>query len=45
MPWALQTTASFDRQARKLLKQHPDLRSTIDDVFVKLQEDPIYPTL
>jgi len=45
VPWALQTTASFDRQARKFLKQHPDLRARISEVFAQLQDDPFHPSL
>ena len=45
MLWALQTTASFDRQARKFLKQHPDLRARIREVFAQLQDDPFHPQL
>jgi mRNA-degrading endonuclease YafQ of YafQ-DinJ toxin-antitoxin module len=45
LSWLLQTTASFDRQARKFLKQHPDLRSRLGEVLAQLQDDPFHPTL
>jgi len=45
VPWALHTTASFDRQARKFLEQHPHLRARIGEVFAQLQDDPFHPSL
>jgi len=45
MPWVIQTTAAFDRQARKFLKQHPDLRARLEDVLVLLERDPFDPSI
>jgi mRNA-degrading endonuclease YafQ of YafQ-DinJ toxin-antitoxin module len=45
LSWSLQTTAAFDRQARKFLRQHPDLRARIGSIFTQLQEDPFHPSL
>ena len=45
MSWTIQTTATFDRQARKFLKQHPDLRERLLDVLVRLETDPFDPSL
>lgn len=45
MSWVIQTTAAFDRQARKFLKQHPDLRRRLRDVLTLLEQDPFDPSL
>ncbi|AHE97281.1 type II toxin-antitoxin system RelE/ParE family toxin [Thioalkalivibrio paradoxus] len=45
MPWVLQTMAAFDRQARKFLKRHPDLRARLADVLVLREQDPFAPSL
>jgi mRNA-degrading endonuclease YafQ of YafQ-DinJ toxin-antitoxin module len=45
MPWVIQTTAAFDRQARKFLKRHPDLRPRLAEVLVLLERDPFDPSL
>jgi len=45
MSWALVTTASFDRRARKFLTRHPDLRPRLAETLVKLRADPFEPSL
>ena len=40
MAWSLLTTRSFDRQARKFIRQHPDLKSRLGEVLAQLQVDP-----
>jgi len=45
MSWALVTTASFDRRARKFLTRHPDLRPRLAETLEKLRADPFEPSL
>jgi mRNA-degrading endonuclease YafQ of YafQ-DinJ toxin-antitoxin module len=45
MSWALVTTASFDRRARKFLTRHPDLRPRLAETLEKLRADPFEPGL
>lgn len=45
MSWALVTTASFDRRARKFLTKHPDPRPHLADILEKLRADPFDSTL
>lgn len=45
MSWALVTTASFDRRARKFLTKHPDPRPRLADILEKPRADPFDPTL
>jgi mRNA-degrading endonuclease YafQ of YafQ-DinJ toxin-antitoxin module len=45
MSWALVTTASFDRRARKFLAKHPDLRPRFAETLEKLRADPFEPSL
>ena len=45
MSWALVTTASFDRRARKFLAKHPDLRPRFAETLEKLRADPYEPSL
>ncbi|MEJ2630486.1 MAG: plasmid stabilization protein [Acidihalobacter sp.] len=45
MNWALATTASFDRRARKFLTKHPDLRPRFAKALAELAADPFQPSL
>lgn len=45
MSWAILTTASFDRRARKFLTRHPDLRPRLATTLAQLAADPFEPTL
>lgn len=45
MNWALVTTASFERRARKFLNKHPDLRARLVDTLGQLAADPFEPSL
>ena len=45
MSWTLATTASFERQARKFLRKHPDLRPRFIEALEKLRADPFEPSL
>ena len=45
MPWTLETTAAFDRRARKFLKQHRDLQDRFEETLTRLQHDPFDPKL
>jgi mRNA-degrading endonuclease YafQ of YafQ-DinJ toxin-antitoxin module len=45
MSWSLLTTRSFDRQARKFIRRHPDLRTQLAEILTRLQIDPFDPTL
>jgi len=43
--WQIQTTAAFDKQARRFLKQHPELRGKFEEVLTQLTLDPFEPGL
>jgi mRNA-degrading endonuclease YafQ of YafQ-DinJ toxin-antitoxin module len=43
--WQLQTTLAFDKQARRFLRQHPELRSKFEEVLTQLTLDPFDPAL
>ena len=45
MSFALVTTQHFERRARKFLRKHPDLRSTLRDTLDDLSRDPFQPQL
>ena len=45
MNFALVTTQHFERRARKFLRKHPDLRSTLRDTLDDLSRDPFEPQL
>lgn len=45
MPFTLVTTRHFERQARKFLRKHPDLKSTVKETLEQLQQDPFKPGL
>lgn len=45
MAWELQSTVAFDKQARRFLKQHPDLRGLFEEVVTLLASDPFDPRL
>ena len=45
MSFALVTTNHFERRARKFLRKHPDLRSTLSDTLDNLSQDPFDPSL
>ncbi|AFL73619.1 type II toxin-antitoxin system YafQ family toxin [Thiocystis violascens] len=45
MSFALVTTQHFERQARKFLRKHPDLRPTLRDTLNDLSRDPFEPKL
>jgi len=45
MSWALITTASFDRRARKFLARHPDLRPRLAETLERLRAAPFEPSL
>lgn len=45
MTWTLVTTAFFDRQARKFLTKHPDLRPRFIKILAQLRDDPFQPNL
>ncbi len=45
MNFALVTTQHFERRARKFLRKHPDLRSTLRHTLDDLSRDPFEPQL
>jgi len=45
MSYALIATQHFERRARKFLRKHPDLRSTLRDTLDDLSRDPFQPKL
>lgn len=45
MTWAVVTTATFDRRARKFLTRHPDLRPRFAELIAQLVSDPFQPSL
>ncbi|HRP98588.1 MAG TPA: hypothetical protein PL143_20315 [Rhodocyclaceae bacterium] len=45
MNWALATTATFVRRARKFLTRHPDLRERFANALAHLEQDPFQPSL
>lgn len=45
MSLTLVTTQHFERRARRFLRKHPDLRSTLRDTLDRLSQDPFEPKL
>lgn len=45
MPWTFGTTSTFDRQAHKFLKKHPEMRQRLKEVLKRLAVDPFDPAL
>ena len=45
MTFTLVTTRHFERQARKFLRKHPDLKSTVKNTLDQLHRDPFKPSL
>jgi len=45
MTFTLVTTRHFERQARKFLRKHPDLKSTVRSALDQLHRDPFKSSL
>lgn len=45
MMFRLCTTHSFERQLKKFVKLHPELKGTVAEVFRNLEKDPFQPHL
>ncbi len=45
MTYTLVATRHFERRARKFLRKHPDLKSTVKETLELLRQDPFEPSL
>lgn len=45
MSYTLVTTRQFERRAKKFLRKHPELNSTLAEKFDQLRQDPFQPSL
>lgn len=45
MTFTLVTTRHFERRARKFLRKHPNLKSTVNNTLEQLIKDPFDPSL
>ncbi len=45
MRFQVETTPRFERELRRFLKKHPQLRERVDRVFQDLEQDPWQPHL
>jgi mRNA-degrading endonuclease YafQ of YafQ-DinJ toxin-antitoxin module len=43
--YSISTTATFERNLRKFVRKHPELKQRVDQVITDLHEDPFQPHL